>query len=153
MTLYAASVPVFLHYLPQIAALSGKGDLTARLGDGFTVGQNLTTAVGFSLRACCPLAGLKIAALPDGISEQVAFATATLQSLNPVDFDPTRRITHHAGFADLVQSAHDYLHLFALPNFFFHLTMAYAALRATGADIGKADFDGLHTYPPGFRFT
>jgi uncharacterized protein len=152
VTLYAASVPVCLHYLPRIAALAGKGDLTVALADGFTAGQNLSTAVGFSLRACCPLAGVETPAMPDGIAAQVAFATQTLQALNPADFDPARVIHHRAGFADLGQSAQDYLHLFALPNFFFHLTMAYAALRAHGADIGKADFDGLHAYPPGYRF-
>jgi uncharacterized protein len=152
VTLYAASVPVFLHYLPRIADLAGKGNLGAALADGFSAGQNLTTAVRFSLRACCPLAGVDVPALPDGIPAQVALAEATLQALNPADFDPARRIRHRAGFADLDQSAQDYLHLFALPNFFFHLTMGYAALRAQGADIGKADFDGLHHYPPGFRF-
>jgi uncharacterized protein len=153
VSLYAASVPVFLHYLPRIAALAGKGDLAARLVDGFTAGQNLTTAVGFSLRACCPLAGVAVPPLPDPLAAQVAFATQTLHSLSPADFDPMRRIKHRAGFADLDQSAPDYLHLFALPNFFFHLTMAYAVLRAQGADIGKADFDGLHSYPSGFQFS
>jgi uncharacterized protein len=153
VSLHAASVPVFLHYLPRIAALAGAGELTARLADGFTAGQNLSTAVGFSLRACCPLAGVAIPDLPDGLAAQVAFAKATLRALNPADFDPTRRITHRAGFADLDQSAPDYLHLFALPNFFFHLTMGYAALRAAGVVLGKADFDGWHAYPAGFRFS
>ena len=152
MTLHAASVPVFLHYLPRITALAETGDLTATLADGFSAGQNLLTAVNFSLRACCPLAGVDTPALQGGLPAQVACATLILQALDPKDFDPTRIIQHRAGFADLQQSAHDYLHLFALPNFFFHLTMAYAALRANGADIGKADFDGLHIYPHGYRF-
>jgi uncharacterized protein len=152
VSLYAASVPVFLHYLPRIAALADKGDLDVTLADGFSAGQNLTTAVNFSLRACCPLAGIETPALQGDIAAQVARATGVLQSLEPKDFDPTRRIKHRAGFADLDQSAQDYLHLFALPNFFFHLTMAYAAIRANGADIGKADFDGLHIYLPGYRF-
>jgi uncharacterized protein len=29
--------------------------------------------------------------------------------------------------------------------------MGYAALRAAGADLGKADFDGLQAYPADFR--
>ena len=29
---------------------------------------------------------------------------------------------------------------FALPNFFFHVTMAYALLRANGVEVGKPDF-------------
>ena len=37
-------------------------------------------------------------------------------------------------------SGRDYLTAFALPNFFFHASMAYAILRANGMEIGKNDF-------------
>ena len=37
---------------------------------------------------------------------------------------------------------------YALPNFFFHLSMAYAILRHLGVAVGKPDFDGWHVYPP-----
>jgi len=36
----------------------------------------------------------------------------------------------------------DYLVHVALPNFFFHATMAYAILRHNGVDLGKMDFIG-----------
>jgi len=36
----------------------------------------------------------------------------------------------------------DYLRHFALPNFYFHLTTAYALLRHAGVNLGKADFLG-----------
>ena len=36
----------------------------------------------------------------------------------------------------------DYLTKFALPNFYFHATMAYALLRQNGVEIGKGDFMG-----------
>lgn len=39
-------------------------------------------------------------------------------------------------------SGHDYLVSFALPNFYFHMTTAYALLRANGVKIGKADYLG-----------
>ena len=35
-----------------------------------------------------------------------------------------------------------YLFYFALPNFFFHVTTAYAILRHAGVEIGKLDFLG-----------
>lgn len=35
-----------------------------------------------------------------------------------------------------------YLTGFALPNFFFHVAMAYALLRAAGVQIGKRDYLG-----------
>lgn len=36
----------------------------------------------------------------------------------------------------------DYLTRFALPNFYFHTTMAYALLRQNGVDVGKRDYLG-----------
>jgi hypothetical protein len=36
----------------------------------------------------------------------------------------------------------DYLVHVALPNFFFHATMAYAILRHNGVDLGKMDYIG-----------
>jgi hypothetical protein len=36
----------------------------------------------------------------------------------------------------------EYLVQFALPNFYFHLTAAYAILRHCGVNLGKADFLG-----------
>jgi hypothetical protein len=36
----------------------------------------------------------------------------------------------------------DYVRKFALPNFYFHLTMTYAVLRANGVDVGKSDYLG-----------
>lgn len=36
----------------------------------------------------------------------------------------------------------DYLRQFAIPNFYFHLAMAYAILRHNGVDVGKMDFIG-----------
>lgn len=41
----------------------------------------------------------------------------------------------------------DYLTRFALPNFFFHVTTAYAILRAAGVTLGKPDFM-QHLGPP-----
>ena len=36
----------------------------------------------------------------------------------------------------------DYLNHFVLPNFYFHLTTAYAILRQCGVELGKRDFIG-----------
>ena len=41
----------------------------------------------------------------------------------------------------------DYLTGFALPNFYFHVTTAYALLRANGVPVGKPDFL-QHLGPP-----
>ncbi len=39
-------------------------------------------------------------------------------------------------------SGHDYLTQFAIPNFYFHITTAYALLRSAGVNLGKSDFLG-----------
>lgn len=164
--LYTASVPVCLHYLSRsrrlLRATRGRSDLLReRLApDMFTAGQQFASAAGFALRACCPLAGQPMPDFPalemdhDGILARIGVAEECLKGLDPADFDgaETREVSHIAGFAELSQSGADYLHLFAMPNFMFHLSMGFAVLRQRGLDIGKSDFDGLHDYPPGFRF-
>jgi len=43
----------------------------------------------------------------------------------------------------------DYLMHVAIPNFFFHVTMAYAILRHNGVDLGKMDYIGELPTKPG----
>ncbi len=162
--LYAASVPVFLHYIKQMQVLAARAtdaNLQARLAEGmFTGGQQMATAAGFALRVAFPLAGRPVPKMAAhgvnrlGLAQTFADVTAALAALSPADFAGAEalRITHRAGFADLDQTAPAFLHLFGMPNFIFHTAMGFAVLRAEGLAIGKADFDGLHDYPQGFRF-
>jgi uncharacterized protein len=155
--LYAASVPVFRHYLARVQALvdlAGPEALNARIADAFPAGQQFATAAGFALRGTCPLVGRDVPDMPRALAPRLAVVRATLGAIRPEDFAGAedRMIPHRAGEADLVQPAADYLHLYAAPNFFFHLTMGYAALRSTGLALGKADYDGFHAYPADFRF-
>ena len=162
--LYAASVPVFLHYIARMQALAARAtdaNLQARLAEGmFTCGQQMATAAGFALRVAFPLAGRAAPKMAmhgvdrAGLAQSFADVTAALGALDPQNFAGAegRVISHRAGFADLRQSGGDFLHLFGMPNFIFHTAMGFAVLRAGGLDIGKADFDGLHDYPAGFRF-
>jgi hypothetical protein len=155
--MYQASVPVFRHYLARVAAMAEKAGpeaLETRIADTFPASQQFATAAGFSLRIACPLAGREVPDLPSALGPRLAVARAMLGAMTPADFEGSeaRIIRHRAGFADLEQTGADFLHLYGLPNFFFHLTMGYAALRAAGVPLGKADFDGFHSYPADFRF-
>lgn len=164
--LYSASVPVFGHYLDRLGALveraAGREQvLAARLApDMFSAAQQVATAAGFALRVAYPLAGRDVPGDADhgldriGLGRRIVAAKLALDALPPEAFAGAerRRIRHRAGFAELDQSGAEYLHLFGMPNFIFHTTMAFAVLRAQGIEIGKADFDGLHDYPHGFRF-
>jgi hypothetical protein len=152
LSLYAASVPVFRHYLGQVGRMvemAGPQALSAQLSDSYPAGQQFAIAAGFSLRIACPLAGRPVPDLPTALAPRLAVARATLGGMRPEEFAgaEARRIQHRAGEADLEQSASDFLYLYGLPNFMFHVTMGYAALRAAGVPIGKQDFDGFHLYP------
>lgn len=156
--MYHETVPVFRHYLGQMSAMVEKagrgGALDSRIGNSFSAGQHFATAAGFSLRVACPLAGREVPDLPAALPPRLAVARATLGAMKPAEFEgaSARVIRHRAGTADLEQSGQDFARLFGLPNFFFHLTMGYAALRMAGVPLGKSDFDGFHAYPEGFSF-
>lgn len=167
---YTASVPVFLHYLERLQALVDAAErharstglqapelLEARLApDMNPFATQVVIAANFSLRACFPLAGLELppdeplAAGFDGLRAAIARASALLRALPPAAFDAAAQRTLHsrAGGARVSLPAGAFLQQYALPNFFFHLTTAYAILRSRGVPIGKADFDGFHAYPP-----
>lgn len=155
--LYTASVPVFRHYLARVqdmVELAGPAMLAARVADAFPAGQQFGTAAGFALRIACPLAGREVPDMPQALAPRLAVVRATLGAMRPEEFAGAEgvRIKHRAGFAALEQGGEEFLYLYGLPNFFFHVTMGYAALRGAGVALGKADFDGLHAYPPDFRF-
>jgi hypothetical protein len=58
-----------------------------------------------------------------------------------LDGTEAKEITFPVGReATRTMTAQDYLTTWALPNFFFHVTTAYAILRHNGVDLGKADY-------------
>lgn len=54
-----------------------------------------------------------------------------------------RTVTIRNRLGELTFSGRDYLWSFAVPNFWFHATTAYAILRHNGVEIGKRDFLGV----------
>ncbi len=163
---FEATVPVFQHYLAQLDGMLGKlspthpEKLAIRLvPDTFTAGEHFRTAQGFVLRTIYPLIGEAVPELPTdeptlrALLQRSDTIRSLVEPLTKEHFEGAamRTIDHKAGTAALSQGATQYLTLFALPNFFFHLTMGYATLRQQGVEVGKADFDGHHRYPEGFR--
>jgi uncharacterized protein len=166
--LYEASVPVFLRYLERLnvfidlaqahsrsTSVTESSILSARLApDMLPFETQIATAANFTLRACFPLAGLPIppyGEFPssfDGLRARLQRATNLLSSLPPDNFQDaaSRTLTSQAGSATVSLPAQEFLLLYALPNFFFHVATAYAILRNQGAKIGKEQFDGFHAY-------
>jgi hypothetical protein len=81
----------------------------------------------------------------DQLKERIARTLAFLKTLDrkAIDGAAEREITLPLGGQNKGQmSGADYLNHFVLPNFYFHLTTAYAVARNFGADVGKRDFLG-----------
>jgi hypothetical protein len=72
---------------------------------------------------------------------------AYLETLQASDFDGAAdRAVTQPRWQGKVMSGGDYFLEHALPNFFFHLTHAYALLRHNGVTVGKRDYLGPLTY-------
>ena len=170
VSLHAASVPVFLRYLERLDHLveaaqafaghapeAAEALLDARLApDMLPFKSQVVIAANFSLRACFPLAGRPVP--PDGhfgdsfegLRRHVEQTAALLNSLKAEEFACADEVElqSRAGDTEVSLAPPDFLLHYALPNFFFHLTAAYAILRSRGVPLGKEDFDGIHAYPP-----
>jgi hypothetical protein len=75
--------------------------------------------------------------------QRIATTIAYLNTFTAADFEGAkdRRISLPR-WEGKSMSAVDYLSEFAQPNFYFHVTTAYAILRHSGVDIGKRDYLG-----------
>ena len=94
------------------------------------------------------MAGLPIPAndgndamIPD-LKARIAATQAFLASISPEQLAGAadKVLTLKVGPNDMTFTGEDYLLHFALPNFYFHCTTAYAILRHNGLEIGKRDF-------------
>jgi hypothetical protein len=79
--------------------------------------------------------------LKDRLEKTVAFIKTL--DLTQIDAAADRQITFPLGPTNKGHmKGDDYLNHFVLPNFYFHLTAAYAILRHCGLEVGKQDFLG-----------
>ena len=81
----------------------------------------------------------------DELKARVAKTLAFVKALDAKQIDAAadREITFPLGPNNKGHmKGDDYLNQFVLPNFYFHLTAAYAILRHRGVEIGKRDFLG-----------
>lgn len=74
----------------------------------------------------------------------VALSIAFIEAAEAAAFAgaETRRVELRFPGVELNFEGQGYLTSFALPNFYFHLSMAYAILRHLGVPLGKRDFLG-----------
>jgi len=80
----------------------------------------------------------------DQLKERIEKTVVYLKTLDAkaIDASSDREITFPLGQGKGQMKGADYLNHFVLPNFYFHLTAAYAIVRHCGVEIGKRDFLG-----------
>lgn len=165
--MYVASVPVFKQLLGGLSGVLTKAAehaaarkidppalLQARLfPDMFPLLRQVQIATDFARSVAARLAGVEVPSAPDTeqsfdeLQQRIASTVAFLDSLDPAGFDSseTREIVLRPGTPkERTLSGQAYLLSYGLPQFFFHVTTAYALLRHSGVDIGKRDYMGSY---------
>lgn len=164
LSMYQASVPVFLQGLAALAGILDKAAahaaargidpgilLQARLApDMFPFVRQVQVAADAAKGAAARLAGVAVPTMPDTeasfgeLKARLEKTTAFVRTCDAsrIDGSEDRDVTVPGRGGDLTFKSQAYLLHFALPNFFFHLTTAYAILRHNGIEVGKRDFLG-----------
>ncbi len=123
--------------------------LLSRLApDMFTLTRQVQIACDFLTRTSARLSGVDMPKMPDTeasfeeLKARIETAIAFAQGLDAQLFADAgaRDITFPVGPMTQTMKGEAYLLRFALPNFYFHASMAYAILRENGVEIGKGDF-------------
>ncbi len=155
--LYAFTVPVFTKSLGGVRrvlekakshGLSDDALLNDRLApDMFPFVKQVQIACDNAKGAAARLAGIEPPKMADdettvdALLARIDATVAFLSTLDAASYDGAadRRITL-AYFPGKYLTGYDYAREYALPNFFFHVAMAYALVRKNGVAIGKADY-------------
>ena len=163
-TIYDASVPPLAFMLENLAHVLKVGEahasegkvpakdyLDARLApDMYSLVKQVQVATDMSKGCGGRLAGAEIPKYEDNetsfadLQARIAKTVAFLRGLDAAAFagSETKAVTLKFPNAEFNFNGKDYVNNFALPNVYFHITMAYAILRHRGVPLGKPDFMG-----------
>lgn len=116
--------------------------------DMFAMSRQVQIACDIASRGCARLAGAEMPSNPDTettfeqLRQRVAKAQAFIKDLDKakIDANPDAEISFPVGPDTMTMKRRDYLTNWILPNVYFHVTTAYANLRACGVPLGKSDF-------------
>jgi len=165
--MYSHSVPVFSQMLTALKAVLAQVDaqvatksmepdafLQARLfPDMFPLLKQVQIAADFARGISARLADVDVPAYEGKektfaeLDALLARTIAFLDSLSAAQFDgsESREIVLRPGTPkEKKLTGQTYLANYGLPQFFFHVTTAYAILRHNGAVIGKRDYMGAY---------
>jgi hypothetical protein len=159
-----ASLPVFETGLNALSGVLDKAaafaaakkiDAAVLLGyrlapDMFALARQVQVACDQAKNGAARIAGVEPPKFDDNettidqLKARIAKTVAFLKTLDTkaMDASAEREITFPLGQGKGHMKGVDYLDHFVLPNFYFHLTAAYAIVRHCGVDVGKRDFLG-----------
>lgn len=163
--MYTASVPVFKQMLGALSRILDKAQahavdkkiepdalLQARLfPDMFSLLRQVQIACDMAKGVSCRLAGADVPAHEDSertfdeLKARIATTLALIDGLDAARFEGSalREIVLRPGTPKERRfDGQAYLLSYGLPQFFFHITTAYALLRHNGIEIGKMDYMG-----------
>jgi hypothetical protein len=159
------ALPTFEIALNALSGVLGKGEafakakkideavlLRSRLApDMFDLARQVQIATDGAKRGSARLAGVEAPVYEDNettlaqLRERIAKTVAFLKTLDgkKIDASGDKEIVFPLGPEKKGHmKGDDYLNHFVLPNFYFHITAAYAILRELGVEVGKQDFLG-----------
>ena len=160
--LYTVTVPLLAKHLMILGELLEKaeahaagGEEVVRLVNGklaedmFSLGRQIELATDTAKGAASRLSGKEMLRFADGdhaietLKGRLRDTLAYLATVSESDFDgDEERMIELPFYQGKALSAFDYATGFALPNFYFHVTVAYAILRKEGVSLGKLDYLG-----------
>ncbi len=163
LSMYQASAPVFTHMLTNLSAILGKAQsevdagrlqeadlIAAKLApDMFALPRQVQIASD-AAKGMSRLAGRDAPAMEDTettlaqLRDRIARTVEFLNTLTPAEVDGSEDRDIELKLRDRTMQfkGQQFLLNFVMPNFYFHVTTAYAILRSKGVPVGKPDFLG-----------
>lgn len=164
VSMYAASVPVFVRMLNNLLGLLDKAEayakerkfdanvlVSSRLApDMHPLAFQVQSATDRSKFFVARVTGKEAPSWPDdektidGLRTRIRSALDFLSAVSPADLDGTdeKLIPLKVRGEEVKTPAQEYLLNNVHPNFYFHVTTAYDILRHNGVPVGKRDFVG-----------
>jgi hypothetical protein len=162
ISMYNASAPVFKQMLSALSAILLKAEnsdgkkpealLLARLfPDMFDFTRQVQIATDFAKGVTARLAGKEVPTFEDNeatfveLQARIAKTLQFISSISPEEINGSEAreiITRPGTPKEKKFNGESYLLHYGLPQFFFHVTTAYAILRNNGIEIGKRDYMG-----------
>lgn len=166
LTMHSASVPLFTQLLSALSDVLKKAEAHAEAkkiapevlldyrlaADMFPLTRQVQIAADFAKGPAARLAGVDVPSWADDeksfadLQARIAKTLDFLGGLDAAKFDGSdaREIVLRPGTdKEKRYDGQTYLVNYAIPQFLFHVTAAYAILRSLGAPLGKSDYLGF----------